>query len=424
MHPGPGDFARAGARRTTRPVPEVAPLSVPLALRVLDEGREVVIERELAVGRDPENDLVLPDPGVSARHFLLVPARRAVYLRDCQSRNGTFVGGLRVEAAELAPGADIMVGSTRLRAVRVADRPAAAPFIGRSRALRQALARLERAAPTRLSILLLGESGTGKELAARAVHERSRRAAGPFVAVNCSAIPREVAESELFGHERGAFTGAQAARAGVFEEADGGTLFLDEVGDLDPRLQPKLLRALETGRVRRVGGRGEVAVDVRVVAATNCALAPARFRSDLYHRLAAIPVTLPPLRERPEDIALLVEHFLDQAAREHGPRQLAEDALAALERYPWPGNVRELKHAIERGVVLAGPVLGAADLLPAQPATDDAAPGHGTLAEMERAAIAAALARTGGNRRQAARLLGLPRTTLCDRARRLGLLCD
>jgi len=426
-------------RGTTRPVPHPstnAPMP-PLAVRSLDDGRELALDRELAIGRAPDNDLVLADAAVSARHCLLVREPRGPVVHDCGSTNGTFLNWVRIERAELAEGALIVVGSTHLRVVaaRMSAPATAVPgadalegIIGRSQRLRAALADVKRVARSHLSVLVLGESGTGKELVARAIHALSARAAGPFVAVNCSAIPREVAESELFGHERGAFTGAFTARPGVFEEAAGGTLLLDEVGDLPAPLQPKLLRALETRIVRRVGGRSDVRVDVRVVAATNRELAATDFRSDLYHRLAAVVVRLPALRERPEDVETLIEHFLAGLAAEHGARVLAPGALSALRAYRWPGNVRELRNAVERAVVLSGgPVLTARDLLPPAPVGSDGAAsdeliGGRTLDEIEREAIGQALVRTRGNQRAAALMLGLPRTTLADRARRYGLL--
>jgi DNA-binding NtrC family response regulator len=442
MHPRLEQILRAGTRSgTTRPLPETAdgePAAPELVLRVVDEGRELRLVGEVTCGRDPANDLVLDDPSVSARHFLLLAQPRSSVLYDCHSRNGTFVNGTRVRCAEIAPGALIVAGRSHLRA---ASPPQGGPppepksgLIGQSPALIGMLGQLERIARTPLAVLLLGESGTGKELAARAIHALSPRANGPFVPVNCAGIADDVAESELFGHERGAFTGALTSHPGVFEEASGGTLFLDEVGDLPLRLQPKLLRALEQGTVRRVGGRGEVRVQVRVVSATHRDLAAGGFRLDLYHRLARAVLQLPALRDRPEDIPLLAEHFLLEIARAETrvPQRFAPCARAALQSHDWPGNVRELRNVVERAALLAsGPILTAEDVrceLPARPpARDERAPiddlvAGRTLGEIERDAIAAALRRTAGNQRAAAALLGLPRSTLADRARRFGLL--
>src|SRR5262245_11603967 len=231
-------------------------------------------------------------------------------------------------------------------------------IIGEDPALKAALARAALVAPTGTPVLVTGESGTGKELIARALHELGPSPAGPFVAVNCGALPRELAESELFGHERGAFTGAGARRAGWFEEASGGTLVLDEIGELPLDLQPKLLRVLETGRLRRIGGAGEVTVRVRIVAMTlrdlHGDVSRRCFRDDLYYRLAAFCLRLPPLRERRGDIPVLAAYFLREIAREVGDRHLDPSALAALSSAVFPGNVRELRNTIRRAAILAG----------------------------------------------------------------------
>ncbi len=245
-------------------------------------------------------------------------------------------------------------------------------ILGVSAPIRDVLATVEKVAPTQARVLLTGGNGTGKELVARNVHERSTRWRGPFVEVNCAAIPRELVESELFGHEKGAFTGAVASRPGKFELADGGTLFLDEIGDMDLAAQAKVLRALEEGTIERVGGRGLVPVDVRVVAATNKDLqeevAKGRFREDLYYRLAVVPIHLPPLAARREDVPLLARHFLEEACKRNDlepRRRLTEDAEALLQRQEWPGNVRQLRNLVERVAILSpGPAIAAADVEP------------------------------------------------------------
>jgi two-component system, NtrC family, nitrogen regulation response regulator GlnG len=329
-------------------------------------------------------------------------------------------------------------------------------IVGRSAALRTVLDQTARIARTRLPVLVTGESGTGKELLARALHEGSAAANGPFVAVNCGALNRELAESELFGHERGAFTGAGARKAGWFEEASGGTLVLDEVGELPLDLQPKLLRVLETGRLRRVGGQGEITVDVRVIAMTLRDLrgdaGRGVFRLDLYHRLAGCELRLPPLRERRGDIALLVEHFLAEAAAEFGPRTVAATAMARLVGHDWPGNVRELRNTVRRAAALTERCIDCADLdldLPpriqstcelrlASRAADaptasasarllaaahdtegDVLPLAGkSFEEMQMAIFGWALRKNQGSRRRAAQALGISRSTFCDRVRR------
>jgi DNA-binding NtrC family response regulator len=308
-----------------------------------------------------------------------------------------------------------------------AHAPGAGPFDGivtRSTKMQEVLRIVDRVAPTESSVLLLGESGTGKELVARAIHERSPRAERPFVPIHCGALPREVLESELFGHEKGAFTGAVNAKPGLIELADGGSLLLDEIGDMEPDSQVKLLRVLETGMFFRVGGTRPRRVDVRLIAATNRDLAAAmkggQFREDLYYRINTITVLLPPLRERPEDIELLAQHFLDTNAT-YGLKRLHPATLAALESYGWPGNVRELRHAIERGVILCkGDEIAVADLPSevvgggsgsASPAAAGSVAGP-TLEAMERQHIVATLRQVGGHRGKAAALLGIDPKTL------------
>src|SRR5512135_375411 len=292
--------------------------------------------------------------------------------------------------------------------------------------LLEALALVDRVAPTDVPVLVTGASGTGKELVARRIHARSARAAGPFVAVNAAALPESLAESELFGHERGAFTGADRARAGRFEEAHGGTLFLDEIGELAPALQAKLLRVLEDRRVRRLGSEKDVTVDVRLVAATNRDLAREAetgvFRRDLYFRLAVVPIALPPLRERPGDVPLLARHFVSRlAARHRLPEpELTPEALDVLGAQGWPGNVRELRNALERAVVVRGGLAIRAEDV--RPAAASGAPAL-TLDEetREREAALEALRLSGGNRDAAARKLGISVRTLYYRLRRWGL---
>jgi DNA-binding NtrC family response regulator len=308
-----------------------------------------------------------------------------------------------------------------------AHAPGAGPFGGivtRAAKMHEVLRIVDRVAPTESAVLLLGESGTGKELVARAIHERSSRAERPFVPIHCGALPREVLESELFGHEKGAFTGAVNAKPGLIELADGGTLLLDEIGDMEPDSQVKLLRVLETGMFFRVGGTRPRRVDVRVVAATNRDLAAAmkagQFREDLYYRINTITVLLPPLRERREDVALLATHFLETNAT-YGIKRLHPAALGALEAYHWPGNVRELRHVIERGVILCkGDEITLADLPPevvGRPAAAGApaaaaAPGAPSLEAMERQHIVSTLRQVGGHRGKAASLLGIDPKTL------------
>ena len=319
--------------------------------------------------------------------------------------------------------------NARLRA-ELSDQVDFTSIIGISEGMQQVFEVVRRVAATEASVLILGESGTGKELVARAIHHGSERREGPFIPVNCAAIPGELLESELFGHVRGAFTGAVKDRKGKFELADGGTLFLDEVGELPIELQPKLLRALQEREIEPVGGTPRK-VDVRVVAATNRnideELTEGRFREDLYYRLAVIPVYLPPLREREEDIPLLVRHFITKHA---GPGVDAGDALLArMQAYSWPGNVRELENAVERMLILRrGETLQEEDFRMRPVQREKAAdrvlnlPPEGyPLEDLEKEAVLEALRRTGGNQTRAAEFLRIPRHTLIYRMEKYGI---
>jgi len=314
------------------------------------------------------------------------------------------------------------------RRLRQAEPVSGEELVAVDPAMRAAVEQLRKVAPTGTSVLLLGESGTGKEVAARFVHRESPRADGPFVAVNCAAVSPQLVESEMFGHERGAFTGAHERRRGRFELADGGTLFLDEIAELPAALQAKLLRVLQERRFERLGGSREIHVDVRLVAATNRDLdverREGRFREDLYHRLAVFPVRLPPLRDRPGDLDVLVEHLLARIAPELGQRriELEEAARARLRGYAWPGNVRELSNVLERAAILSGGGrIRAGDLsLGSVPAAGAPALG-GTLADLEREAIRQALEATGGHRKRAAERLGIGLRTLYEKIKQLGL---
>jgi two-component system nitrogen regulation response regulator GlnG len=320
-------------------------------------------------------------------------------------------------------------------------------LVGRSPAMIEVFKEVGRVARTEMTVLLMGESGTGKELVARAVHSNSARAGGPFITVNMAALPRDLIESELYGHEKGSFTGASERRPGKFELASGGTLFLDEIGELPIELQAKLLRVLQEREIDRVGGSRALPVDVRVVAATNADLARSveegRFRRDLFYRLAVVPIRLPPLREREADVVLLARHFLARYGQQLKGRAVAlgKDAEAMLLSHPWPGNVRELQNVLQRALLkLNGPRLGVAELtglLPAAAAAerglsavvatmlDGPEPASGryqaALEALERPLLAAAIARTKGNQLRAAELLGMNRNTLRERMRALGM---
>jgi len=305
-------------------------------------------------------------------------------------------------------------------------------LVAASAAMQRVVAEARRVAVTEASVLLQGETGVGKELMAQAIHSASARAARPFVAVNCAAIPHELIESELFGYRKGAFTGALGDKQGLFEAADGGTLLLDEIGDLPLELQAKLLRALDAQAFVKLGDTRPTQVNLRVIAATHRDLRQAieaqRFRADLYYRLAVVTLQLPPLRARAEDIPVLVQRFAEQAAAKlrRATPTISADALAHLAAYPWPGNLRELRNAIERAVILGGNPIEANDLpLELTPPTPQHASGADptdlSLDTAERAQIARALQQTGGNRARAARLLGIGVATLYRRLERYGL---
>jgi DNA-binding NtrC family response regulator len=309
-------------------------------------------------------------------------------------------------------------------------------IIGNDPSVRQLTELIERVAPSSAAVAILGESGTGKELVARALHECSTRADRPFIPVNCAAISKELIESELFGHEKGSFTGATNARKGAFEEADGGTLFLDEIGELPLDLQAKLLRALENGEIKRVGASRPTHVDVRVVAATNRNLLASaregRFREDLYYRLCVVPLHLPPLRNRRGDILSLAEHFLRTYAPRGQTVQLTPAAMERLQQHAWPGNIRELRNVVHRALLLRkGSAIDANDISFDQEvnretglAVPELPPGmtlEQMLLKLERQIVEAALRRCNNNRERVARELGVARSTLFKRLKEWGL---
>jgi two-component system, NtrC family, response regulator GlrR len=342
---------------------EVAPMIDRIDLAVIggpDVGRTIsATGKRVVVGTAEGADLVLTDPTVSRFHSELVLEAGRAIVRDLGSKNGTLVDGVAVIAAPLADGATLTLGKTTVRFARepgalrpmVSTRDRFGALVGHSLAMRSVYEVLERAAASDVTVLLRGETGTGKDLAAASIHQEGPRRDGPFVVVDLAAAPGGLLASELFGHRRGAFTGADRDRVGAFERAQGGTVFLDEIGDLDLDLQPQLLRVLETRTVQRIGDPTRIPVDVRVIAATHRDLRAdvnsRRFRTDLYYRLAVLEVVLPPLRERTEDIPLLVAAITDEL--DDVPDRVRDPAwVAALHKHPWPGNVRELRNHVER----------------------------------------------------------------------------
>lgn len=333
-------------------------------------GREKIIEGDLfRIGKSRENELVLADETVSRAHCEIVQQARGYLLRDLGSTNGTLLDGAEIKEAWLKPGAVITVGTVELKVRPFSQRVEILPsdassygeVVGRALPMRRVFGLLEQLGPTDATVLIGGETGTGKDVLARSIHALSPRKERPFIVVDCGAVVGTLIESELFGHERGSFTGATATREGAFELADGGTLFLDEIGELPLDLQPKLLRVLETRQIRRVGGNAPKTVDIRVIAASKRNLKMeverGKFREDLYFRLAVVPIELPPLRERREDLPVLVDALLDHIAEHDSsgstPTRIAPEAMAALGSHDWPGNVRELRNVLERAAYLS-----------------------------------------------------------------------
>ncbi|MBI2346357.1 MAG: sigma 54-interacting transcriptional regulator [Deltaproteobacteria bacterium] len=333
----------------------------------LDKGKKLTLHKTTtSLGKREDNDFVLADKTVSRNHLEIEYTADCFLLKDLGSTNGTLLNGNRVKEAYLAPGDVIKLGNSRIefRAFdeKVKIEPSANTsygyLVGQSLKMRQIFGILERIAGTNATVVVEGETGTGKDLVARSIHEQSARRSRPFVVFDCSAVAPNLIESELFGHERGAFTGAVRSRRGAFEEAHGGTIFLDEIGELTLDLQPKLLRALEQREVRRVGANNPVPIDVRVICATNKNLkkeiGAGRFREDLYYRLSVVKISIPPLRDRPDDIPPLVEKILRDGKFNRKPdgglrvARVEDEALKVLKRYQWPGNVRELVNVLER----------------------------------------------------------------------------
>ena len=318
----------------------------------------------IRIGARRGNDVQLTDAKVSGLHCEIRLDERGYRLRDLDSTNGSYVGGLRINDVYIQPGTQISVGGSRLRfeplgetvEVELSERDRFGSMIGRSVKMRELFAKLEKLAPSDATVLITGETGVGKELVAESLHELSPRVDGPFVVLDCGSIPANLIESELFGHERGSFTGATSSYVGAFERAHKGTVFLDEIGELPLPLQPKLLRVLESREVRRIGSTKTTQVDIRVVAATNRDLGVevnrGRFREDLFYRLAVARVHVPPVRDRKEDIPLLIEHIL-QSTPGGENAYIAPDTIDLMMKHDWPGNVRELRNVIERAVLLS-----------------------------------------------------------------------
>jgi len=398
------------------------------------DGREqrVPLRRKVRIGTGAGVEVTVEDPHVSRLHCEVEPTEAGVVLRDLGSTNGTYVGGAVVKEALIHPGTIVTFGGSRL-VIEVEQTTAPEPerfggAVSVSPAMKAVFAMLVKLAPTDVSILVTGETGVGKDVLARAVHGASPRKSGPIVVFDSGAVSPSLIESELFGHERGAFTGAHEQRQGAFERADGGTLFLDEIGELPLDLQPRLLRALEQRQVRRIGGSEETTVDVRVIAATNrdlsAEVAAGRFRQDLYFRLSAAVVNVPPLRDRGDDLPVLIDNLIAEAGRDV---KVSPPAVAALRAYEWPGNIRELKNVLHTALAMVeGPALEMRHLMfpgsaRRQPSLDDLPLAGRSLDAIERAAIKQTLDQVGGNRSKAARALGIAPSTLYEKIKRYNL---
>lgn len=386
--------------------------------------------KALTVGAAPKNDIVLEDPFVSSRHVKIVSDQDSIWVYDLGSTNGTFLGDIRIREARWEPGVLLKVGQCQLALEENSALKPAEPLVtdrfydmvGASAPMQRLYGQLQQVGGSAATVLVLGESGVGKELVARAVHSLSERRSGPFVAINCGAISKELMESELFGHEKGAFTGAGRQHDGAFGQARGGTLFLDEIGELPLDLQPKLLRVLENRSYRRVGGSEEIASDARIVAATHRDLAELvrqkKFREDLFFRLFVLPLSVPSLREHLEDLPLLVECFLEEFSP-GSVKPLSAGALEKLKSHSFPGNVRELRNVLLRASLLAkSEVLKAEDIIFPESFSDESEEvqnkfqGIEKIEEMEKQLILKSLIAHQWNKAQAAQSLGIAKSTL------------
>ena len=404
-----------------------------------DKGEAFVLDRpELTIGSKEDNSVTLSDPTVSRTHAVLLETDGRYVIKDLNSTNGTYLDGVLVKEAVLEFGRTIRLGETEMKLVPFQEKIEAFPssshvfgeVYGQSLAMRQIFGILEKVASTDVAIVLEGETGVGKELLAKAIHGNSTRAKGPFVVFDCSAIAENLIESELFGHERGAFTGATQTRRGVFELAGGGTVFIDEIGELGLDLQPKLLRVLETREVRRVGGTVTQRIDFRLIAATHRDLTKAvnqgGFREDLFYRLSVLRLRIPPLRERKDDIPLIVRQLLVNLAKEFkmvSAPSIGPETLQILNSYDWPGNIRELRNVLNRALAIWGrDEIRPGDLL----LSSDTGPGRGqldslvgrSLEEIERTAIVETLQSRQGNKTQTAKALGIAYSTLYEKLKK------
>ena len=415
-----------------------------------DKEHSIIVEGPvISIGTLPDNTFMLSDKTVSRHHAQLVEHDGQYYIHDLGSTNGTIVNGQRIKQARLEIGAVIKLGYTQLaylpcerkrsaissspgerKRSAISSAPVASwgGLSGCSPQIRALFKMLDRIATTDATIIIEGETGTGKELLARAIHEKSSRAGQPFVVYDCHAIAGTLLESELLGHERGAFPGATRSRAGVFEQASGGTLFFDEICELDADIQPKLLRVLENHEVRRLGGADSIRVDARIIASSGCDLekliATGKFRKDLFYRLAVHRLVMPPLRERPDDIPLIAADLLKKLAPEYKlrtPPRIADETVEILQAHSWPGNIRELRNVLSRALSLGCTTMVRPEDLLAQADEECGSQSDSGIEKIEKIAIEQALQRRQGDMLQSAKELGIPRKAFLDKIRKYGL---
>ncbi len=403
-----------------------------------EEGRQFQIDKEkIAFGKHKDNNLVLNDKFVSRHHGEIYFRNGEFFIRDLGSKNGTFVNGKRIHGTVLRPGSRIEIGKTCIDFMLSEDSSISldrkehslGEIVGKSQKIQTLYTLCKKAASCDATVLISGETGTGKELIAKTIHSLSSRSKEHFVTIDCGSIPRELIESELFGHEKGAFTGAQNQRKGAFERGHKGTVFLDEIGELPKEMQPKLLRILEERKFKRVGGDTHIPTDIRVLAATNRELnvevTKGNFREDLFFRLYVIPISLPTLRERKEDIPLLANHFIKKnpLCSEKGSQPtISDEALKKMADYSWPGNVRELRNVIDRAIVNSDRHhINSEDIqfVPAIKGNEKSFTSSKTsLDEIEKQTIIKALEAQGGNKKATAKVLGIAYSTMCEKVKK------
>lgn len=408
-----------------------------------DKGREIVVgQQDITIGKKKDNKFILTDTSISRHHVLVKETHGGFLLKDLKSTNGTFLNDVKIHEAYLKFGTIIKIGHSKIKFIPYDDSiksyPSEKPNFGDcysdSFQMRNIFTMLERIAKTDATIILEGETGTGKELLARAIHKNSSRSKKPFLVLDCSAIAKNLIESELFGHEKGAFTGANTSRKGVFEEANFGTVFIDEIGELSQELQPRLLRVLENRELKRVGGNRIVKINVRVIAATNRNLADEvkhnRFREDLYFRLSVLRIHIPPLRERKDDITPITKQLIKSLAKDyelHTPPKILSSTLDILRSHDWPGNIRELKNVLNRAMAMGNnKEIKPADLLLTSSYNKQTDPMKTPLAglsleEVEKIAILATLKKHKGNKTKAAKDLGIAYSTLYEKMKKFGI---